>query len=143
MRKSSYFLKILICSLLIVFTAVSLIGDELIWTPVNPSFGGNYMNASWMMQQAEAQNKLKAKTESYSRYDRDPLKNFKEDLNRRILSRFSSRLMESAFGEAELGPGHYEIGDYIIDIGSTGSGITIDITDPTTGTTTSMEVPYY
>jgi curli production assembly/transport component CsgF len=143
MSKSSHFLKILICSLVIVFTAVSLMGDELIWTPINPSFGGNYLNASWMMQQAEAQNKLKAKTDRYDPYERDPLKDFSESLNRQILSRLSSRLIQSAFGESDLGPGHYEIGDYIIDIGSTDSGITIDITDPTSGTKTSMEIPYY
>lgn len=114
---------------------------ELIWYPINPSFGGNPYNAQWLMQQAEVQ---KPEVERVSWYEeRDALQDFKESLNRQILSRLSSRLIRTVFGEEELEPGHYEIGDYIIDISSTETGIRVNITDPSTGAETTIEIPYY
>ncbi|MFO7677569.1 MAG: curli assembly protein CsgF, partial [Thermoplasmatota archaeon] len=51
---------------------------------MNPAFGGNYMNHSWLLQNAEAQNTHEEKSES-SRYDRDPLADFESSMNRQIL----------------------------------------------------------
>ncbi len=136
--------KVLLLFTLMLFLFVSTsTADQLVWVPINPSFGGSSFNASWLMQQAEAQNKLGDTGYSGYSYERDPLKDFSESLNRQILSRLSSRLIQSAFGESELEPGHYEIGDYIIDIGSTDQGIKIIIQDPNTGSETKMEIPFY
>jgi len=116
--------------------------DELVWTPVNPSFGGSPFNADWLMAQAEAQKPVEEEEMDYG-YEQDPLADFQNDLNRQILNRLSSRLIEMAFGEGELAPGYYEIGDYIIEIITTDAGIRIIITDPMTGGETTMEIPYY
>ena len=143
MRQSFLLIKLVtICLILLTYCSFGF-ADQLVWVPINPSFGGNSFNASWLMQQAEAQNKLGETSRSDWQYDRDPLKDFSESMNRQILSRLSSRLIQSAFGESELEPGHYEIGDYIIDISSTNTGISIIITDPTTGAETKMEIPFY
>jgi len=117
---------------------------ELVWTPINPSFGGNSFNASWLMSQAESQNTFKEKS-SRDRYlySRDALENFKESLNRQILSRLASQLVRNAFGEDPLKEGHYEIGDYVIDITPNDDGININIIDNATGNETNVVVPYY
>ncbi len=125
------------------FSGSAALADELVWTPINPSFGGNSFNAAWLMQQAEAQNKLKDETQRYDPFRRDALQDFSESLNRQILSRLSSRLIQTMFGEAAFEPGNYEIGDYIINISSTETGIRIEITDQRTGSETSMEIPFY
>jgi len=124
---------------------LSSFGSELVYTPINPSFGGNPYNASWLMQQAEAQNTYKgAQDEGYSPYSTDPLENFKQSLNRSILSQFASQLTRNAFGENNLlEPGHYEIGDYIIDVTPGDQGIQVTIYDNTTGGETTIIVPYY
>jgi curli production assembly/transport component CsgF len=95
-----------------------------------------------MLAQAEAQ-KPKEEAETYYSTETDPLEDFSESLNRQILSRLSSRLIQSAFGEADLEAGHYEIGNFIIDIEDIDSGIRVIITDPSTGQDTTIEIPYY
>jgi len=115
---------------------------ELIYRPINPSFGGNPYNASWLMQQAEIQ-KDKEKQSSYKAAEKDPLKDFAESLNRSILSRLSSKLINSAFGESDLEEGRYEVGEFVIDVTSTSDGINVTITDPATGGETIIEIPNY
>ena len=118
------------------------LADQLVWKPINPSFGGNPFNADWLLAQAEAQ-KEQEEEEAYAYEEEDPLEQFKDDLNRQILNQLASKLISTVFGEQEIEPGHYEIGDYIIDISSSGAGITIEITDIYTGQETSIEIPYY
>ena len=129
-------------SLMLLSGGNVIFADQLVWKPINPSFGGSEFNASWLLQHAELQKSFEEERADY-RLERDQLQDFKESLNRQILSRLSSRLIQKVFGEAELEAGHYEIGDYIIDITTTDTGIEIMITDPTTGTETKMEIPYY
>lgn len=127
--------------LLIIFVAPA-IADQLVWTPINPSFGGSPFNGDWLLAQAEAQKPKEEVTSAFG-VQADPLEDFANSLNRQILSRLSSRLIESAFGEADLEAGHYEIGDFIIDIEDTGAGLRVIITDPSTGQDTTIEIPYY
>jgi curli production assembly/transport component CsgF len=47
------------------------------------------------------------------------------------------------FGEDALSEGTYIIGDYQIEIGDGTSGLNITIVDSTTGSTTTIEVPYF
>jgi curli production assembly/transport component CsgF len=115
---------------------------ELIYVPINPSFGGNALNAQWLANQAAAQNEFKEKEEE-TFFDMDPMERFEESLTRQILSRLSYRIIEKAFGESELESGHYEIGDYIIDVDTGGENIKVIINNPETGGSTIIEVPYY
>ena len=119
-------------------------GSELVWTPINPSFGGSSFNGQWLLSQAEAQNTFTARRpERVGYWGRSPLENFTESLNRQILSRLASQLVRSAFGEAGLEEGHYEIGDYMIDISPREDGLHVTINDLSTGNETEIIVPYY
>lgn len=116
--------------------------QELVWRPINPSFGGNPFNAEWLLAQAQVQDKLKDGS-SLDIYGRDPLTDFKESLNRQILSQISRQLVSNTFGEEGITDGHYELGDFAIDINSTAEGINITIFDFTTGGETNILVPYF
>ncbi len=110
--------------------------SELVYTPINPSFGGNPFNAQWLLDSAQVQNRFEEEP--------DLLEEFEEMLDRQILYRMTRMIMEEAFGEEEaFRPGSYEIGDYIIDIGTDGEVITVVMTDTVTGDTTIVEIPYY
>jgi len=77
-------------------------------------------------------------------YDwRDPIQNFKDTLTRQIFYKITRNIIDEAFGEGELEPGHYVAGDFTIDILTDGVTITVIITDILTGDTTTIEVPYY
>jgi hypothetical protein len=117
---------------------------ELVWTFINPSFvGGSYFNASWLMASAQAQNRHVEKSPGYQRPD--PMADFEYNLNRQLLSRLTTKILNEAFGEDPenpLEPGEYIIGDYIINV-TTNGGITVEITDIITGDTTTVQIPYY
>ena len=120
----------------------STLPQQLVYTPNNPSFGGSPLNGSWMFSQAQAQNGFTAGATSSSSIQNDPLADFKDNLNRQILSQLSRNLVTSLFGESGLEEGRYEIGDFIIDITPGSDGITILINDLSTGGQTSIIVPY-
>jgi len=124
-----------ICGLFLA-NANIVAASELVYTPINPSFGGSPLNGRWLLDSAQVQNRFEEEI--------DLMEEFKEMLDRQILYRMTRMIMEEAFGEEEaFRPGSYEIGDYIIDIGTDGEVITVVMTDTVTGDTTIVEVPYY
>ncbi|GAG71921.1 unnamed protein product [marine sediment metagenome] len=127
-----------VCALLLANTNMAA-ASELVYTPINPSFGGNPFNAQWLMDSAMAQNRFEKE------YERDLMEDFEDMLTRQIFYRMSRYIIDEAFGEydEELQPGHYEIGNYHIDISTDGVVITVVIRDIVTGDTTTIEVPYY
>lgn len=140
MKKTSY---IKIAVLFSVFAVTSVSAQALVYTPQNPSFGGNTFNHQWMMSEATAQNGFTDDGSSkYDPYSRNPLDDFQESLNRQILSQLSRQLIGNAFGEDQIKEGKYELGDYIIDISEGAEGVNINILDNTTGDETTVVVPY-
>jgi len=125
-----------VCALLLA-NANMAVASELVYTPINPSFGGSPLNAQWLLDQAQSQNRF--------RPERDLMEDFEERLTRHILARLARMIIEEAFGEygEVLEPGHYEVGNYIIDITTDLDFITIFMEDIVTGGTTTIKVPYY
>lgn len=126
-----------------LFIATELQAQQLVFQFNNPSFGGNPYTGQWLLSEAQAQNTLEDDKKSSGALDKDPLQDFKDGLNRNILSQLSRKIMNSMFGEEELTQGHYEIGDYLIDITPGSDGINIQINDQTNGNATTVIVPYY
>lgn len=118
--------------------------QDLIYQAKNPAFGGETFNYQWLQSSAQAQDKLKDPDESSSSlFNRDPLKDFQESLNRQILNQLSRQLVTAQFGEDGLAPGSYTIGDYDIEVSEGMTGININILDKGTGNRTSVTIPYY
>ena len=122
--------------------------SELVWTPINPSFvGGHYLNASWLMATAEAQNRHVEKFSSARPTRQDPFADFEYSLKRQYIYELSRKIIDEAFGEEGLLPPgeaetQYVIGDFVIDITSDGQ-LSVVITDTSTGNTTVVELPYF
>ena len=130
----------IVCGLFLLPAGVAT-ATELIWTPINPSFGGYAGNASWLMASATAQNDHVEKPAPYTRPS--PFEDFQYTLQRSYLSRLSSQIIDEAFGEeTTLEPGEYVLGDYTITITTNGQ-ITVVIYDTLTGNSTTVEIPYY
>jgi len=118
--------------------------QDMVYEPRNPAFGGNPYNYSWLQSSAQSQDKLKdPEAQTAGLLNRDPLNDFKENLNRQILNQLSRQLVVSQFGEDGLAPGSYTIGNYQIDVTEGGSGINIVIVDTSTGNQTTVSIPYY
>lgn len=123
----------------IVFSVTDLYSQQLVYRPTNPSFGGNPLYGSFLLSEAQQQDKLTDGSESSAQ---DPLQEFKDQLNRNILNQISRQLVEQVFGTSgDLQEGTFEIGDFIINIGEGTSGISIQILDLLTGNETNIIIP--
>ena len=137
----------IVCGLFFVSADVAN-ATELVWVPINPSFGGPSYNATWLMASAQAQNKLVEKTKPYTTSTIDPIEDFERRLNSQILYRLSNKIVDEAFGEEGLLPegetqAQYTVGTFSVDITTDMAQITVRLTDITTGNTTTVEVPYF
>ncbi len=146
MREIKRYIIVPILLLTIVLTPEMTVSGELIYSPQNPSFGGNSFNASGLLATAQAQNHYK-EPQDPSPNGSDLLSNFEQSLNRQVFSRLSREIISAAFGEggdAEFTAGTYHIGDYLIVIDPQDQDvISIVITDELSGNETTIEVPYY
>lgn len=118
---------------------VSANASELVYTPVNPSFGGNPLNGAVLLNQATAQNKFKESTDSG---EDTALTQFNTMLQSAILSRVSSAVTSSIVGaDGSLIPGTVDTTDFSIAITNLQTGVLqIVTTDKKTGQTTQFQV---
>ena len=127
---------------LILMFSQSLHAQDLKYRPINPAFGGDSYNYTWLLSQAQAQNDF-ALDPNANLFFQDPLLDFQDDLNRQVLSQLSRSLVSDLFGEdGFLNEGIFEIGDYQIEIIYGSGGINIGIFDVITGSTTTVTVPH-
>lgn len=121
--------------------------QDFVYKPKNPAFGGDTFNATWLLNNAAAQDTYKDPAASNSRTSssaqRDPLQEFSDNLQRTIFNQLSRNLGQSQandLGDLSQG-GTYIIGNYQIESYPAATGITILITDLNTGATTQVIIP--
>lgn len=124
---------------LMIFT-ISCFGQDLIYTPKNPAFGGNYLNYSWLLNSANAQNTFEEPEDDLE----DLLADFEGDFNQQFLNELRRELLRSSdiFGENGLETGTFEIGNLIVDVVPGLNGLVVTINDIVTGSQTQIIVPY-
>jgi curli production assembly/transport component CsgF len=115
---------------------------ELIYTPVNPMFGGNPLNGPVLLNNAQAQNNKKDPDAGLSN-QKTPLQQFNETLQRSILSRVSAAATQDVVNASgKLIPGTIETADFIISIVAVPNTQFLEITttDKATGQATAFQV---
>ena len=136
-------------SFFLSFTSLSAKAQDFVYTPKNPAFGGSYLNYSWLLNSANAQNTIEEKGQdgAYRGYEYDPFADFEQDLQRRFFSELSSQIVNSYFGEggtdSNLEEGTYRFGNYSIDIFPGNQGLNIQIKDFSQGSESIITIPYY
>lgn len=118
--------------------------QDFVYRFTNPMFGsGDTFMYQQLLSSAQAQNNYKEETDAYDPFDRDPLSDFAEDLNRQILSQLSRELISEQFGQEGLQEGTYLLGNYQINVENTSQGLSVVILDEATGNQTSILIPYF
>ena len=120
---------------------------EMVYTPINPSFGGNPNNGIVLLNSASATNKHKDSTSSLatgSLLQKTPLQTFNDNLERAILGQLASSASQKLIGGGANGglmPGTVETGNFTIRISDLGGGaLQVTTTDKVTGVSTSFQV---
>lgn len=114
--------------------------QDFVYTPKNPAFGGSYLNYSWLLSSANTQNKYK--DSGGFGFDRDPLADFEQSLQRQILSELTRNVIQDRFGDIDLSKQNsFSFGEFTIDIIPGSNGIEITIFNTSTGEQTTVTIP--
>ena len=114
--------------------------QDFVYTPKNPAFGGSPINYQWMLNSANAQNKFQG-GQNFG-FDRDPLADFQESLQRQILSELTRNVVRDRFGDVDLSQQNsFEFGEFSIDIVPGPNGLDITILNLSSGEQTTITVP--
>jgi curli production assembly/transport component CsgF len=123
----------------VVLLGLGLLGavqaTELVYTPVNPRFGGNPLNGAWLLANAQAQNN-----------EKDP--DLEDRLNltgttalQRFTSQLESRLLSQLLTDIESGnEGSLTTDSFIINLVDVDGSLNILITDRLTGEVSEIVV---
>lgn len=116
----------------------SVSATELVYTPVNPSFGGNPLNGSWLLGNAQAQNDTKDPDaiDRASLTGQSALDRFASQLEARLLSNLLSDLDDANTGTLTTD-------DFIVNIVNDAGNLTVHITDRLTGEVSEISVSGY
>jgi curli production assembly/transport component CsgF len=109
--------------------------QDFVYTPVNPAFGGNTYNYSWLLSSADAQKKQSSTSTSTDAFNQSQtnLNDFTQNLNNQILNQLASEILQNQFGNFSLQDGQYTVGNYQINIKQGTQGVDINILDTQTG----------
>ncbi len=132
--------KLLVASAL-ACTALSAGAQELVYQPVNPSFGGNSFNSSHLLAIASAQNDHKAPVVDDNGQSQAEL--FARQLQSRLLSGLAASVTEAIFGDNPQESGIVQFGDQRIEFQRGLDSVTLTIFDAATGTETEIIIPLF
>ena len=134
-------MRVLLLLLFLGAAASSASAQQLTYQPVNPAFGGVSLNYSWLLSSAQAQNDFQDASAA-NRFNRSPLADFQNSLQRQILNQLSRELITNRFGELDLTqPGTFDFGDFQVEIIPGLDGVSIRIFNLLTGEETTVTVP--
>jgi curli production assembly/transport component CsgF len=112
--------------------------SELVYQPINPSFGGNPFNSSHLLGVANSINRY---TDPKAVTNNDPAQQFLRTLQSRLLSTLASQITDVIFGDNAQQSGLIKFGDQEISFDRGLNEVTLTIFDAATGTTTQIVVP--
>ncbi len=131
--------------LLLALIALGLVparasAQQLVYRPINPAFGGNPLNYSWLLSSATVQNEFE--DDALRGLSRDPFEDFRTSLQRQILSQLSREIILDRFGDLDLSqPGTFNFGDFSIEVVPGLGDVSIRIFNLLTGEESVVTIP--
>ncbi|MGF1622509.1 MAG: curli assembly protein CsgF [Rhodomicrobiaceae bacterium] len=116
----------------------TVIGSDLVYTPINPSFGGHYLNSTHLQSLATTQKQFKENSSAKSQSDSE---RFISMLQSRLYSSLASQVSEAIFGENAQPNGTIVFDNQQITFVNTGTEINLTVTDFSTGQVTVIAIP--
>ncbi|MEL7519440.1 MAG: curli assembly protein CsgF, partial [Pseudomonadota bacterium] len=114
--------------------------QDLVYDPINPSFGGNPFNSSHLLGIANSQNDFTAPVDETTTSQADL---FLRQLESRLLSGLAGEVTDAIFGDNPQESGVVQFDDQSIEFVRGLDSVTITVFDVTTGQTTEIIVPIF
>lgn len=127
-------IKILATTSLLSAISLSTFAGELVYQPINPSFGGDPFVGSYLLGKAQSQDTNK-----------DPDARRAEPLSStaRLVQSLESRLISqliSDVGSGDIGEGSFDSDDFGVVVRDDGGQLTVQVVDKVTGDVTTINV---
>lgn len=123
---------------LLFLIGIKASAQQLTYQAVNPNFGGNYLNYSWLLSSANAQNPFD-NDDTKAGLNSSVISGYSDTIKRQILNQLTRNLFgednQSGDGSEE---GTFELGGLIITIEDIRGGSVITIIDSETGESTEI-----
>lgn len=117
--------------------------QDLVYKPVSPTFGGDALNYNGLISMANIQNGF-TDPNQVDPFNRDPLEDFNESLQRQILNQLSRELIGGQLGDDFLsGGGVTQVGNFQVDVSEGLEGLSVILTDLGSGGTTQLTIPFF
>lgn len=116
------------------------LAQDIVYQPVNPSFGGNPFNSNHLLGVANAQNDYRDPRSTSNSSQADI---FARQLQSRLLSALSSQIIDAIFGENPQESGTISFGGQTITFFRSLDSVTLTITNNETGEETVIVVPLF
>lgn len=121
--------------------ATTASAQDLVYEPINPSFGGNPFNSGHLLAIANAQNDYEPPVDEVDE-TQEQLDRFVRSLQSRLLSSLSTQVANAIFGEDAQDEGTIVFGDQTISFVRTLEGIQLTITSAD-GSQTVITIPTF
>lgn len=110
---------------------------QLVYQPRNSAFGGNPFTTDALLSNATTQNQFQG---NGKRFESDPIEDFADTLQRRLLSELSRDISEAIFGEDAQDAGTFTVGTTTIEFERVGDQVQI-LVDDGAGSSTTITLP--
>lgn len=125
---------------LLVWAAVPAQAQDLVHTPISPTFGGNPFNSNHVLGIANAQNDTRDPRSENNNTQADI---FSRQLESRLLSALSTQVVDAIFGENPQDQGTISFGGQTIEFFRTLDEVVLILRDDNTGEETRIVVPLF
>lgn len=118
---------------------------ELVYTPVNPNFGGSPLNGSFLLNEATSNNHFltpnhgASTTSSAASTQQQIIVNMQQAAVNAVLSMVAQQISQGL--SQPNASGSYNVAGELISFQTVGNQINITLTDSTTGATTTIQIP--
>jgi len=135
------------CIAVFLTTAAVASASELTYTPVNPNFGGSPFNGSWLQQQDNMNNDrfltnpATAAAANSASAGESTAQQFQNTVTNALLAEVAQQVAQDILGQNAQSSGSFNLGGELINFNNANGEITINLTDATTGGTTTLQIP--
>ena len=127
--------------LAVLLVATPAYASQLVYQPVNPSFGGSPLNGPYVLGLAAANNSKFLQNPATVPTATSPAQQFKTQITSALLSQIANQVSQQIIGENAKSSGSFNLAGELVTFNRADGNININITDAGTGAQTQIVIP--
>jgi curli production assembly/transport component CsgF len=143
MRRDSHGRLATVVGIAVLLSAGTGKASQLVYTPVNPSFGGSPLNGPYVLGLAASNNDKFTQNPATKQQTTgaSAVQQFQQQITSALLSQIAFTVSQEIIGENARDSGSFNINGQLIQFNRVGGQIDISITDAASGANTQIQIP--